>query len=193
VNATAAIDAFDIESLNLASINGASAAAKKSDGQIITVHEISSAKLKAFSGTRSSSLTPDPTLNVEPQGKIADLNTKLELGMIHTGLLGRDARYHVRGVPIRIPAVARNHAPPGTSIVRAVRTSPAFVTYHLDDGSVLHRFVRPEPHADLHDHPGSFETTILSGGYIEEVFTFEPDSAWRSAFVERQRGRFAKV
>jgi hypothetical protein len=185
VNAMAAIDAFEIKSLNLASINGSSSTAKKSAGLMVTVQQILTARLKALSGRRSSNLTPGPTLNAEPRGKIAGFNTKLDLVFIDTGLFGSNARYHVRDVPIRIPAVARNHAPPGTSIVRAERMSPAFVKYHLDDGRVLHRFVRPEPHADPHDHPWSFETTILSGGYIEEVFTFQPDGAWRSAFVDR--------
>lgn len=105
-----------------------------------------------------------------------------------TGLLVRYARYHVGCVSIRIPAVARHNSPPGTSIVRGERMSPAFIKYHLDDGGALHRFVRPEPHADPHDHPWSFETTILSGGYIEEVFTFQPGGGWRSVLVERQSG-----
>ena len=112
----------------------------------------------------------------------------LDPRIFDTGLPGRYARYHVRCVPIRIPAIARKNAPPGTSIVRVERMSPAFIKYHLDDGSALHRFVRPEPHADPHDHPWSFETTILSGGYVEEVFTFQPDGSWRSAWVERQPG-----
>ena len=91
-------------------------------------------------------------------------------------------------MPIRIPSIARNHAPPGTSIVGVERMSPAFIKYHLDDGRSLHRFVRSEPHANPHDHPWSFDTTILSGGYVEEVFTFDPDGGWRSALVERRPG-----
>lgn len=94
----------------------------------------------------------------------------------------------MRPVAVRIPRIARDHAPPGTIIVRTERMSPAFVKYHLDDGRVLHRFVRPEPHADPHDHPWSFETTILSGGYVEEVFAFRADGGWRSMFVERPPG-----
>lgn len=91
-------------------------------------------------------------------------------------------------MPVRIPATARDHAPDGVAIVRVERMSPAFVKYHLDDGRALHRFVRAEPHADPHDHPWSFETTIVSGGYVEEVFTFDPDGRWRSELVERQPG-----
>jgi hypothetical protein len=91
-------------------------------------------------------------------------------------------------MPVRVPSIARDHAPAGTTIVRVERMSPAFIKYHLDDGRALHRFVRPEPHAYPHDHPWSFDTTILSGGYVEEVFTFDPDGSWHSAFVERQPG-----
>uniref|UniRef100_UPI0035CBF7F7 hypothetical protein n=1 Tax=uncultured Sphingomonas sp. TaxID=158754 RepID=UPI0035CBF7F7 len=89
---------------------------------------------------------------------------------------------------VRIPSVAFDLAPAGTTIVRAERMSPAFIKYHLDDGRALHRFVRPEPHAHPHDHPWCFETTILSGGYVEEVFTFRPDGGWQSTFVERVPG-----
>jgi hypothetical protein len=89
---------------------------------------------------------------------------------------------------VRIPSVAIDLAPPGTAIVRAERMSPAFIKYHLDDGRALHRFVRPEPDAAPHDHPWCFETTILSGGYVEEVFTLLPDGSWRSTFVERVPG-----
>ncbi len=76
VNAAAASDAFEIESSKLASTSGASVAVKKFAGQMITAHESSTAKLKALTGTLSPSLTPDPTLNAEQQGKIADLKTK---------------------------------------------------------------------------------------------------------------------
>ena len=91
-------------------------------------------------------------------------------------------------MPVRIPSFAHDLAPVDTAIVRVERMSPAFIKYHLDDGRALHRFVRPEPHSDPHDHPWSFETTILSGGYVEEVFTFRPDGGWRSTLVERLPG-----
>lgn len=91
-------------------------------------------------------------------------------------------------MPVRVPSIARDHAPPGTMIVRVERMSPAFIKYHLDDDRALHRFVRPEPHAAPHDHPWSFDTTILSGGYVEEVFTFRPDGGWRSELIERHPG-----
>lgn len=95
---------------------------------------------------------------------------------------------HIRMVPIRIPSLAYDLAPPGTTIVRGERMSPAFIKYHLDDGRALHRFKRPEPYAHPHDHPWSFETTILSGGYVEEVFVFRSDGRWTSELVERQPG-----
>ena len=88
----------------------------------------------------------------------------------------------------RIPQVARDHAPPGSAIVRVERMSPAFVKYHLDDGRALHRFTRPEPFANPHDHPWSFDTHIVAGGYVEEVFTFRPDGGWQSELIERLPG-----
>lgn len=91
-------------------------------------------------------------------------------------------------MPLRIPRVARDHAPHGSAIVHVERMSPAFVKYHLDDGRALHRFTRPEPLADPHDHPWPFETEILAGGYIEEVFTFRPGGGWQSLLVERTPG-----
>lgn len=93
----------------------------------------------------------------------------------------------------RIPKVARAYAPPGTTILRAERMSPAFAKYHLDDGRALHRFTRPEPCATPHDHPWSFETTILAGGYVEEVFAVEPDGRWHSAPVDRAPGTTHRI
>lgn len=88
---------------------------------------------------------------------------------------------------IRIPRAARAHVPPGRLITRVERMSRAFVKYHLDDGRVLHRFTREEPHADPHDHPWSFTTEILAGGYVEEVFHVE-GGGWRSELVHRNPG-----
>lgn len=85
----------------------------------------------------------------------------------------------------RIAPAAREHAPRGTTIVHVERMSPAFVKYHLDDGRALHRFTRPEPFAHPHDHPWCFETEILAGGYVEEVFTLHADGRWSSDLVER--------
>ena len=88
----------------------------------------------------------------------------------------------------RIPRAARDLAPPGSAITRVERMSPAFVKYHLDDGRALHRFTRPEPFAHPHDHPWSFRTEILAGGYVEEVFILRPDGSWHSEHVHRRPG-----
>ena len=101
----------------------------------------------------------------------------------------------VRGASVvaRIPRIAAGYAPPNTTIVRVERMSPAFTKYHLDDGRALHLFRRGEPHADPHDHPWSFETEILAGGYVEEVFRVSPDGGWRSELVERSPGTLHQV
>jgi hypothetical protein len=35
-----------------------------------------------------------------------------------------------------------------------------------------------EPQAAPHDHPWSFDTKILDGGYVEEVFHLDPGGGW---------------
>jgi hypothetical protein len=71
--------------------------------------------------------------------------------------------------------------------------SRAFTKYHLDDGRALHRFRIGEPHADPHDHPWSFETEILAGGYVEEVFNVLAGGGWRSELVFRGPGTVHQV
>lgn len=63
--------------------------------------------------------------------------------------------------------------------------SRAFTKFHLSDGRALHRFKGEERHADPHDHPWAFETEILDGGYVEEVFHVDPVGGWRSEIVHR--------
>ena len=62
-------------------------------------------------------------------------------------------RSTLRNMALRIPRAVLEHVPAGATITRVERMSPAFAKYHLDDGSILHRFTRGEPHADPHDHP----------------------------------------
>ena len=93
----------------------------------------------------------------------------------------------------RLPRLARAYTPPGSAIMRIERMSPAFVKYHLDDGRALHRFTRPEPVAFPHDHPWSFHTEILAGGYVEEVFMIHPDGSWSSKLTELVPGLTYKV
>jgi hypothetical protein len=88
----------------------------------------------------------------------------------------------------RIPGAAIARVPAGTTIIRAERMSPAFTKYHLADGRALHRFSREEPHAHPHDHPWAFETTIIDGGYAEEVFHTTYSGGWRSEVVHRNPG-----
>lgn len=93
---------------------------------------------------------------------------------------------------MRIPRAAAERVPAGARIVNVERMSRAFVKYHLDDGRVLHRFTREEPQVDPHDHPFGFDTTILDGGYVEEVFTFE-EEGWRATLVHRLPGQTYRV
>jgi len=96
-------------------------------------------------------------------------------------------------VSLRLSRAAVARVPEGATVVRIERMSRAFTKYHLDDGRVLHRFRHPEPHANPHDHPWSFETTILDGGYIDEVFHVDADGSWHSERVHRQPGETYSV
>ena len=69
---------------------------------------------------------------------------------------------------MRLPRAAIARVPDGTRIVSVERMSRAFTKYHLDDGRALHRFKMEKPHATPHDHPWSFDTKILDGGYVED-------------------------
>lgn len=92
-----------------------------------------------------------------------------------------------------IPHQALARAPAGAAIVGIERMSRAFTKYHLDDGRALHRFSAEEPDGDPHDHPWSFHTEILDGGYVEQVFHIANDGNWRSEFVSRDPGTVHQV
>jgi hypothetical protein len=59
--------------------------------------------------------------------------------------------------------------------VREERMSDAMVKYHLEGlprSVVMHRFTEPD-HGPFHDHPFHMRSTIVSGGYTEEVLDVE--------------------
>lgn len=73
---------------------------------------------------------------------------------------------------------------------------PAFDKWHLNPNDESHEFphgCRPVIHrlgvdeGMPHDHPWSFHTFVLHGGYEEEVFTQRGD-AWHSALFRRFPG-----
>jgi hypothetical protein len=47
----------------------------------------------------------------------------------------------------------------------------------------LHKFYRGDKDRDLHDHPWSFTTFILAGGYAEECFAHETRTREKTSFV----------
>ena len=89
---------------------------------------------------------------------------------------------------VRLPRAALERVPEGTRVVSVERMSRAFTKYHLDDGRALHRFKVEEPHATPHDHPWSFETEIIDGGYVEEVFHLDAGGGWHMELVHRLPG-----
>jgi hypothetical protein len=56
--------------------------------------------------------------------------------------------------------------------------SPVFDKWHLDGApfpAVLHRFSEPDM-GPPHDHPWSFRSIVLHGGYVEQVFQLDGTS-----------------
>lgn len=73
------------------------------------------------------------------------------------------------------------------TIARCEPMSSAFTKWHLDAPAVLHRFTAPDS-GDPHDHPFGFTTQILSGGYVEEVYTLTADGGWSVSLHHRWPG-----
>lgn len=58
--------------------------------------------------------------------------------------------------------------------------SPIFTKFHLRNlpvDAVLHRFTAPDE-GDPHDHPWSFQSVILAGGYIERIWNIRTGQSW---------------
>lgn len=55
----------------------------------------------------------------------------------------------------------------------------AFSKVHIRPHGVVHKFFEPEPpDADPHDHPCDMTIYFFHSGYVEEIFTIEPDGRW---------------
>lgn len=52
--------------------------------------------------------------------------------------------------------------------------------------AVLHHFTAPDK-GGPHDHPFSFHSKVLFGGYIERVYHIDPDGTWRSVIIEHKQ------
>jgi hypothetical protein len=53
--------------------------------------------------------------------------------------------------------------------IRIEVMSPAFRKIHLGDGRALHHFTAGDEGDEFHDHPWSFTSEVLVGGYLEDV------------------------
>ncbi len=65
--------------------------------------------------------------------------------------------------------------------------SPIFTKWHIPGPGVLHRFTAPDE-GPPHDHPWGFWSTIIVGGYVEEVF--DPMTGAATESVRRPGDRF---
>lgn len=75
--------------------------------------------------------------------------------------------------------------------------SDIFTKWHVegfDTPMVLHEFTEPEPlEADSHSHPFDFVSHVISGGYIERVYTIYDDGKWTYNDIERKPGTVHKI
>ncbi len=69
---------------------------------------------------------------------------------------------------------------------------PHFTKYHLSNGQVVHQFSAIDT-GHHHDHPFSFTSTILWGGYVEEMCYLRADGRVAKRSVERRVGESHKV
>lgn len=53
--------------------------------------------------------------------------------------------------------------------------------------AVFHQFSAPDK-AGPHDHPFSFTSHVLCGGYIERVYLIDGGGGWRSELIHRPEG-----
>lgn len=70
------------------------------------------------------------------------------------------------------------------------KMSEEFTKYHLQGlpfGAVIHRFTAVDK-GSPHDHPFAFTSFILSGGYVEKVFSVRDDGTWTTELVSRLPG-----
>lgn len=78
--------------------------------------------------------------------------------------------------------------------------SAEFTKYHLNpDGvhpwpfsPVLHHFAGVDRDGP-HDHPRSFHSIILQGGYVEEVYTIASAGLWHVERIERRPGEAFRI
>lgn len=78
-----------------------------------------------------------------------------------------------------------------TLTIRHEPMSPIFDKFHIEGlqfGAVIHHFTEPDT-GDPHDHPFDFTTHILSGGYIERVYSIDStDGDFRYKDIHRKPG-----
>jgi hypothetical protein len=56
--------------------------------------------------------------------------------------------------------------------------SPFFRKIHLGDGRALHHFTAADEGDEFHDHPWSFTSEVLAGGYVEVVIDPANGGGW---------------
>ncbi|MET0365169.1 MAG: hypothetical protein ABW169_11005 [Sphingobium sp.] len=69
--------------------------------------------------------------------------------------------------------------------------SPTFTKWHLGNGAAIHRFTGTD--TEFHDHPWGFSSTILAGGYTEEVIVRSDDGRHHIERYDRVPGETFRI
>jgi len=76
--------------------------------------------------------------------------------------------------------------------VRIEKMNDTFTKYHLGNNRVLHHFTAANDE-HFHDHPWSFRTSILAGGYVEVIGEPREDGTMTLTTIERLAGTTHEV
>jgi hypothetical protein len=90
--------------------------------------------------------------------------------------------------------MSANHSfPTPEGIARTEQLGPHFAKIFLPETALpFHVFSEPD-FGPPHDHPFPFTSHVLLGGYVEDIYTLQPDGAYTVERIERKPGTSHKV
>jgi hypothetical protein len=80
--------------------------------------------------------------------------------------------------------------------IREEQMNAEFTKFHIEGmpfDAVLHKFSPQDLDPQIHDHPFSFTTHILKGGYIERMWFLGVDGKWFSRDIHRKPGTVHQI
>lgn len=72
---------------------------------------------------------------------------------------------------------------------------PGFTKHYVEGlpvAAVFHTLSEPDTEGSIHDHPFSFTSFVISGGYVEKIW-YKFEEGYRTSIVERKPGSSHRV